>query len=237
MKIFSNPVFFIKLVFATFLLLLVVLFAIAIGVAMSGQLYAAEYSENAPEIYALDTMPAIEAQNIEAEQIAMPASAGLVDLVRGTLLMVNAGNQTGDYSVLYANLTPPVQKNVDVNLLAQALAGFREEKVDMSAVSMMSPQFVKPPEIDTNGRLSLNGYFPMQKGVLRFNLGYRNLNGHWRLEAIDLDAADGTESTASRPSVMPKDAKAVTSGNDGINPENETSQTSVYVEPPTTTKW
>jgi len=223
MKFISNPVFFIKLAFAAFLFLLAVLSSIAIGVVISTSVSAAESSE--PEIYALDTAPAIEAQNIEAEKIEIPASAGLVDLLRSTLLMVNAGNQTGDYSLLYANLTPPVQRNVDVDRLAQALAGFREEKVDMSAVSVVHPQFVKPPAIDANGVLNLTGYFPTEPRMVRFNLGYRKLNGNWRLEVIDLDAPGNPKAAASPAPAAKQDALA------------EKPSLDIYIEPPTTTRW
>lgn len=230
MKRFSNPVAFIKLITGGFLLLLFVLSAIAIVVAVSGTVFAGELAENEPEIYVLDAIPAIEPQNVEAEKIEMPAAAGLVDLLRSTLLMVNTGNKTGDYSLLYSNLTPPVQKNVDVDQLAKALTGFREEKLDMSAVSVVHPQFSKPPEIDANGVLNLNGYFPTQPRILKFNLGYRKLNGSWRLEAIDLDAPASTAGALQKNPVG-------TSNQVETSPSRRSSEIDTYIEPPTTTKW
>jgi hypothetical protein len=212
----------IKSLVAAITLILSIGAALGIGIFMSVNAFAADAEEVELTALPVETVQAIDPQKIELDVLEVPASSGLVDLLRTTLLMVNAGNQSGDYSVLYANLTPPVQKNLDVNRLSEALAGFREEKIDMSAVSVVNPQYIKSPEIDANGVLNLIGYFPTHPRMVRFSVGYRKLDGKWLVEAIDLDAPSKTEPVTQSAQAKPPAVN--------VAPEN-------YVPPPTTTRW
>lgn len=218
----STSPLLIKSLVATVTLILSIGAALGIGVFMSVNACAADAEGVELTALPVETVQAIDPQKIELDVREIPASSGLVDLLRTTLLMVNAGNQSGDYSVLYSNLTPPVQKNLDVNRLSEALGGFREEKIDMSAVSVVNPQFIKSPEIDANGVLNLIGYFPTHPRMVRFSVGYRKLDGKWLVEAIDLDAPSKTEPVTQSAQAKPAPLNAA--------PQN-------YVPPPTTTRW
>jgi hypothetical protein len=218
----SRPTLLVKILIGAVTLIFCMGLVLGIGIIMSVNAFAADAEAVELSALANESVQAIDPQKIELEVLEVPASSGLVDLLRTTLLMVNAGNQSGDYSVLYSNLTPPVQKNLDVNRLSESLAGFREEKIDMSAVSVVNPQYIKAPEIDANGVLNLTGYFPTHPRMVRFSVGYRKLNGKWLVEAIDLDAPSKKEPVTQSAQAKPPANNAV--------PDT-------YVPPPTTTRW
>lgn len=153
--------------------------------------------------------PALQAQPQPAPAgAALPPSDVLVMLVRETLVAFNQANSTGNYGVLHALAAPAFQKEVDVGRLDQSFASFRERKIDVSAVTVLSPQFVKM-EIDKAGILHLSGAFPSRPLQLQFNLAYQHIEGRWRYAALAVDVRQApaqvntpaaTKSAAALPS-------------------------------------
>lgn len=221
MKSSSEMPAFIRLVLSLVIFVLVLAAAMGMLVGLSINAFAGSVNDVELTPLAASNVQGLEVQKIEQDTIEVPAAAGLVDLLRSTLLMVNNGNQTGDYSQLYANLTPPVQKNVDVDRLSQALAGFRKEKIDMSAIAIVNPEFTKEPELDADGVLNISGYFPTEPRMVIFSIGYRKLNDKWLVEAIDLNTPSQDAKQKSLPTKALK----------------ENIETDRYIEPPTTIRW
>jgi hypothetical protein len=159
----------------------------------------------------------------------------LVMLARTTMVAVNQANQTGNYSVLHALASPRIQKKLDEKSLGQALAGFRQRKIDLSPAVLVAPQFVQPPGVDADGVLSLMGVFPTQPRQIRFSLGFRLIDGHWRIEAFNVDTppnptGPAPSNTAAGPRVAQGDA-----GNPPA--PSGASYLDMSTDPPTTTRY
>ena len=86
------------------------------------------------------------------QQVTSPPSPDvLVMLVRNTLIAFNQANLTGDYAVLLALGAPDFQKNNDRAKLSEQFASFREQKIDVSPVAVLPPQFVRRPRSMAKG--------------------------------------------------------------------------------------
>jgi hypothetical protein len=204
--------------------------------------------------------PAQAAPTLAAGASAVPSAAMLTNLTRSTMSLVNEGSKDGNFTGLYAQFSPSVQKNVDQKKLNDALANFKERKIDLSGIATTEPVFFEPPQIDQQGILKLTGMFPTQPRMVRFSLGYRQIDGKWLLELFTVDtptlkeleaAAKAKQSAlaAKQSSASQTNSKVITSKDKKDTlVENQTKKPSlqnptqsstldVSTDPPTTTKW
>lgn len=126
------------------------------------------------------------AEGARAQQTAKPATierAGVLILVRSTLLALDHANKTGVYVVLRDLGSPQFQANTAARL-SEIFAGQRRDKLDLSAVAAVDPQLTTAPLIDANGMLRLVGFFPAGPQQLNFDLTFAPVDGQWRLFAI-----------------------------------------------------
>ena len=188
----------------------------------------------------------------------IPSATALADLTRSTMLLVNEGSKDGNFTGLYAQFSPAVQKNVDQNKLNEALANFRERKIALSALTHTEPVFFEAPQMDQQGILKLVGMFPTQPRMVRFNLGYRQIDGKWLLELFtvdtptlkELDAAakvkpqtttsanHSTNQAVQKPSAK-KDSTLAEHQTPKASSQNTSASAALDLstDPPTTTKW
>ena len=118
-----------------------------------------------------------------------PNAYELTILVNATLNALNQANQTGNYSVLH-DLGAPAFKRLNTgSKLRQIFAGQRARKLDISAVLLYAPVFSKPPKIDKNGYLHLQGHMPTEPFHMNFNLVFEKSGSHWRIMALSVAPA------------------------------------------------
>jgi hypothetical protein len=122
-------------------------------------------------------------------------SDGHLMLIRSTLLALDHANSSGDYSIIHKLGTAAFQAEGTVEKLALSFAAFRDQKIDVSPIAVITPQLLQPPLIDQNGNLRLIGVFPTQPLRLQFDLAYQQLDGRWRQSGISVSAqpAQGRE--------------------------------------------
>jgi hypothetical protein len=168
------------------------------------------------------------------QQVTSPPSPDvLVMLVRNTLIAFNQANLTGDYAVL-------LQKNNDRAKLSEQFASFREQKIDVSPVAILPPQFVQPPAIDGQGLLRLAGLFPSQPLQLRFSLAYQMVEGRWRYVGLAVDArpAQAQAGAATKPDstagIVPTAKPTARQSAKSLTTPARGGRTT---DPPTTNKW
>ncbi len=213
-------------------------------IALAGHVAAAAAANEA-------ATPSASATNTDSARSAgMPSETELVALLRATLAKVDYGNKTGDYHGLYAQLTPQVQKVVDLPRLASALEGFRKLRVDMGDVARTAPLYDRPPQVTPDGVLLLRGSFPTSPREIRFDFEFARTEAEWRIQALNLDTpGTATPPPASRGTAAPPQAAA---------PQAATAQTAAApaapppriarkvsdspfldrsTDPPTATKW
>src|SRR4051794_20565602 len=84
---------------------------------------------------------------------------GVLILIRSTLIALDEGNKTGNYTVLRDLGAPGFQNNTAAHL-ADIFAGLRRDNVDLSGVTVLEPQLRLLPQIEPNGMLHMAGFFP-----------------------------------------------------------------------------
>jgi hypothetical protein len=176
----------------------------------------------------------------DQQVVSPPGQDVLVMLVRNTLIAFNQANLTGDYAVLLALAAPEFQKDNTGAKLSEQFASFREQKIDVSPVAVLPPQFVKPPEIDGQGLLRLVGFFPSQPLQLRFSLAYRVVDGRWRYVGLAVDARPALAQAA--PATKPDSTGAIVpagkaAAKQAARPQTTPARPSRTTDPPTTNKW
>ncbi len=173
-----------------------------IAAALAFGLAAAPARAEAP-VDAPDAAPARPVPRFALRTHKKPETPGLETitmLVRTTLIAVNQGNDTGDYTVLYALASPQLKNTTTIEQLAEALKSFRARGIDLSPVAIVPPQFVQNPQLDKEGVLRLLGFFPTRPLQIRFSLAYRQIDDVWRLEGLSVDTAQAPpEQAAVKP--------------------------------------
>jgi hypothetical protein len=145
----------------------------------------------------------------------VPTSDVVVMMIRSTLEAFNQANLTDNYSVLHALAAPSFQKDNDIAKLRENFASFRERKIDVSPIAVLTPRLAKPAEIDGQGFLRIAGMFPSQPLQLRFNFAYQLVDSRWRIVGLAVDASppevqppSATPAAATKPAVPAKIAPA-----------------------------
>lgn len=168
----------------------------------------------------------------------VPAPVELNKILRTTLRKLNRNNRTNHYEEFHEHLTPETQLSVTPQKLGEAFSGFRRNGLDLSGVAQIEPQFLRQPTINDQGVLLLNGVFPMQPRLVHFNLGYRNVDGVWMLQAFQIDTPTQAEWQAAME--RQRRAEAARSGNDAGNAAASKDPALMLdrsTDPPTALRW
>lgn len=123
------------------------------------------------------------------QQVVVPGAEKIVLLLRSTLNTLNDALRTGNYTVLRDVAAPGFRDANSAAQLAQIFSNLASQGVDLSVVSVISPQLSAPPAFDENkGLLRLRGHFsgPVQ---IDFEIMYQAVRGQWRLFGIWVDTS------------------------------------------------
>ncbi len=133
--------------------------------------------------------PATPAAQAASPQVALPDADKIVLLIRTALLTLNDAVQTGNFTVLRDKAAPSFQVGNTAARLGMIFQNLVRQGVDLSAVSIITPQLGENPTIDANGRLRLKGYFPGTPVRIDFDLLFESAAGRWRLFGISVAPA------------------------------------------------
>lgn len=114
----------------------------------------------------------------------------LVILIRNAMVALQQANITGNYSVLRELAAPDFQAANSTARLADAFAALRARNVDLAAATVVDPSLNRPPLVDRDGRLHLNGFFDAAGTRIDFDLAYQITDGRWRLFTVGVQPAD-----------------------------------------------
>ena len=140
------------------------------------------------------------------QQVPKPANIdrnGVLILVRSSLLALDQGNKTGNYTVLRDIGAPGFQVNTAARL-AEIFAKLRNDKVDLSGVAVIDPQLSLLPQIEANGMMHMAGFFPSVPSQVNFELIYAPVEGQWRLFGISVSIG---QAAPAAPTPEPHPAK------------------------------
>ena len=116
----------------------------------------------------------------------LPDRAETARLVWTTLIAVDHGNRTGNYSVLRDLGAPSFRVVNDPAKLASIFATIREPDIGLGRVVLYAPEYSEPPNIQENGMLRVKGVIPMRPEGVLFDMLFQHVEGEWRLFGIGI---------------------------------------------------
>jgi hypothetical protein len=127
---------------------------------------------------------------------------GVLILVRSSLLALDQGNKTGNYTVLRDIGAPGFQSNSAAKL-GEIFAKLRNDNLDLSGVAVIDPQLNLLPQIEANGLMHMAGFFPSVPTQVNFDLSFAPVNGQWRLFGISVSIGQSGPAAPEPPSPPP----------------------------------
>ena len=132
---------------------------------------------------------------------------GVLMLIRSSLLALDQANKTGNYTVLRDLGSPGFQSGNTAARLSEIFATQRNEKLDLSGVSVIDPQLSVLPEIVPNGMLRMAGFFPSVPSQVNFELLFAPVDGQWRLFGLAVNVAQSAPVAPAPPPAPAPHAK------------------------------
>jgi hypothetical protein len=116
----------------------------------------------------------------------VPSERALEALVKASLLSFNDANVTGNYTVFHAKLSKPFRQQFPPERLQETFKDFSRNNVDFDIVAALKPTYVRPPVVDSDGKLLVKGYFPTEPMRVNFELDFIPSDGEWKLIRINV---------------------------------------------------
>ena len=135
---------------------------------------------------------AAQAQPRAAAPAAAPARANtpspvaILAMVRSTLLAIDHGNRTGNYTVVRDLAGPQFRDANSAAKLSQIFGPVVMQGADLLAVAVTEPVYNAPPRVNEQGMLHVSGVFRMQPRSVSFEILFEPVGGQWRLFAVGL---------------------------------------------------
>lgn len=141
----------------------------------------------------------------QAPRSATPPDSDLVTiLVRTTVVAVHQANITGNYTVLRDLAAPAFQEKNSTADLALIFASLRQQKLDLTPVVLLEPNFTQKPVIDGQNMLRLIGTLQSKPVPVAYELAFQTVSGSWRWSAIAIRSVP--QAAAPPPSAPPSAA-------------------------------
>jgi hypothetical protein len=153
-----------------------------------------ETSEPRPPVSATAAAPPPLPAKAAEPKIVRPArpqatpgpSAQVTYLVRTTLMALDDANRTGNYTVLRDRAGEAFRQKNSAADLATTFAPFRSARLDLSAITLLDPILLAPPQRPNEKTLVLTGQFATAPKPIVFSLGYVAEAGQWRLDQLSV---------------------------------------------------
>jgi hypothetical protein len=118
----------------------------------------------------------------------VPDPTDLVELVRKSVLAVDAGNKSGQYTALHDMGSTAFKQAYDLAALNRSFSELRSAALDLAIVKDKVPLTSRPPTLDRNGRLRILGYFELPPNQLVYDVLYDFDTGQklWKIASISV---------------------------------------------------
>ena len=138
----------------------------------------------------------------------VPTGETIVALARTTLLTLNDAVQTGNFTVLRDRGAPGFREANSAARLSQIFSDLLARRVDLSAVSIASPQLTQQPALNQEtGTLFIKGHFPAPPTRIEFELLYEQAQGRWQLFGISVQVPASAVAAQGSPKAVPAPAR------------------------------
>jgi hypothetical protein len=116
----------------------------------------------------------------------VPSAPAVLALVRSTLIAVDHGNKSGNYTVLRELGSPDFHDANSAAKLSVVFANLVEQRVDMLPVLVVEPAYREPPRLTARRMLYVAGRFDIQPKPVSFELLFDVWKGEWRLYGVSI---------------------------------------------------
>lgn len=116
----------------------------------------------------------------------VPDQLQLAKLIWSTMVAVDQGNKSGNYSVLRDISSTGFQINNDPAKLAQVFANIRSSRIDLSDALLVPPTYTIAPQQIQADVFRVQGVFSLRPIAIAFDLYFQWERGEWRLYGIDI---------------------------------------------------
>lgn len=119
-----------------------------------------------------------------------PSQIAILAMVRSTLVAVDQGNKTGNYTVLRDLGSPSFHAANDPSKLSLIFGNLASQGIDLLPVTVVEPEYRSPPSITPEKMLYVMGTFPILPKPVNFEIMYQMHAGKWRMFAILVQPAE-----------------------------------------------
>jgi hypothetical protein len=116
----------------------------------------------------------------------VPSAPAVLAMVRSTLIAVDQGNKTGNYTVVRDLGSPDFRDANTPAKLGLVFANLTEQGVDMLPVLVVEPQYREAPRLTARRMLYVAGTFNIQPRRVSFELLFDVWKGEWRLYGVSI---------------------------------------------------
>jgi hypothetical protein len=119
-----------------------------------------------------------------ARRAGLPGDKQIAALVAVTMTTLADAQTSRDFNSLHQRLSRAWQQQTTPAMLAVKLRPLTENQVDLASLKGLIPVISRPPHLDTNSHLLVDGYYLPPAGRLNFSLRYAYEHPEWRLAAL-----------------------------------------------------
>lgn len=114
----------------------------------------------------------------------MPPDGKILALFRATMIAVDHGMKTGNFTVVRDLGATSFRKSNSAAKLGVIFQSLAANNVDLLGSAVVEPQFAKPPAMTPEKMLYLTGLVPVQPRAAAFEILFALEDGDWRIYAI-----------------------------------------------------
>ena len=116
----------------------------------------------------------------------VPTAPAALALVRTTLIAVDHGNKTGNYTVLRDMAAPSFRNSNNAAKLGSIFANLVAQRVDMLPVLVVEPAYREQPRLTAQRMLYIAGRFDIRPRPVSFELLFEVVKGEWQLYGVSI---------------------------------------------------
>jgi hypothetical protein len=125
--------------------------------------------------------------SIEAFALDIPGPAAQEVLVKSILVTLNDAVAADNFTILHAKISKPFREQFPPEKLRAVFKDLVEKHAVFDAVVAQKMIFDEDARIDEKGVLNLKGRFQTAPKQLRYQLGFIESEGAWKLSGVAID--------------------------------------------------
>lgn len=122
-----------------------------------------------------------------ARRSGLPGDKEIASLVAASFAALGDAQASRDFAPFHQRLALVWQQQTTPAMLAVRFKPLAENQVDLATVKSLKPVISRPPALDANQELVVEGYYLPPAGRLNFTLRYTYEHPEWRLAGVSLN--------------------------------------------------